>query len=85
MGAWGFVFIDDHLGDAIPVSQVEEDQMTVVAPPVDPSREPGARPGVGGAKLPARVRAIRRGHAGRSPGRLKRAVDWRRIGHRQLS
>ena len=56
--------VDDDLRDAVPIAQVQEDQLAVVAPPMDPAGQAGARPCVGGAELPARVRAIGRGEAG---------------------
>ena len=36
--------VDDDLGDPVPVAQVQEDQLAVVAPPVDPARTGGRRP-----------------------------------------
>jgi hypothetical protein len=45
--------IDDDLGDPVPVAQVEEDQVAVVAPAMDPARQPGDGPRVGGSQRAA--------------------------------
>jgi hypothetical protein len=37
---FGIAFgITDHLGDAIAIAQIQKDQATVVAPPVNPARQ----------------------------------------------
>ena len=41
MGRRGLGLVDHDLGQAVPVAQVEEDELTVVPPPVDPARETG--------------------------------------------
>ena len=64
VGDRGVHLVDDDLRDAVPIAQVQEDELAVVAPPMDPAGQAGARPCVGGAELPARVRAIGRGEAG---------------------
>ena len=58
------VCVDDDLGEAVPVAQVEEDELAVVAAAVDPAGERRVRPRVGGAQLAAGVGAIGRGEAG---------------------
>ena len=40
--------VDDDLGDPVAVAEVEEDQLAVVAAAVDPARQTGRDPGVGG-------------------------------------
>ena len=52
--------VDDDLGDPVPVAQVEEDQLAVVAPAVDPAGQPRGRAGV------AETRAGRRCGCGRA-------------------
>ncbi len=56
--------IDHDLGDPVAVAQVEEDQLAVIAPTVDPARQAGGRPGVGRPELAAGVTAIRAGERG---------------------
>ena len=57
--------VDDDLGDAVAVAQVEEDQLAVVAAAVDPARQPrvGARVG-----RPAGRRRCGSGRAWRGSG-----------------
>ena len=63
--------VDDDLGEAMPVAQVEEDELAMVASPMDPARQPRRLAGVGRTELPAGVTAVR----GRERG-------WRRmVGH----
>src|SRR6185295_6633190 len=51
--------VDHDLGQAVTVAQVEEDQLAVVAPAMDPAREARLGSGVGRAQLAARMGAIR--------------------------
>ena len=55
--------VDDDLGDPVPVAQVEEDQLAVVAPAVDPAGQPRGRAGVVEPQLAAGVGAVGRGEA----------------------
>ena len=55
--------VDDDLGDPVAVAQVEEDQLAVVAPAVDPAGQPRGRAGVAETELAAGVRAVGRGEA----------------------
>ena len=66
--------VDDDLGDPVAVAQVEEDQLAVVAPAVDPAGQPGGRARVGRAELAAGVRAVGRGEARLGVGHGRRIV-----------
>ncbi len=61
---WRVGLVDDDLGDPVSITEVEEDQLAVIASTVDPAGEPRGRSGVARAELPGRVRAIGRGEAG---------------------
>ena len=39
MGGGRIGLVDDHLGDPVAIAQVQEDQLAVIAPAVDPARE----------------------------------------------
>ena len=73
--------VDDHLGDPVPVPEVEEDQAALVAPAVHPAGQSDLAPGVGRAQLAARVRAVgareqaRVGRSGHGPGMVFGAVS----------
>ncbi len=54
------VGIHHDLGDPVPVAEVEEDQVAVVPPPVDPAGQAGLAAGIGRAKVAAGVGAVRR-------------------------
>ena len=41
MGLGGVGRVDDDLGDPVPVAEVDEDQLAMVAPAVDPAGQPG--------------------------------------------
>ena len=60
--------IDDDLGDPVPIAQVEEDQLAVVAAAMNPARQAGVVTGVGRAEGAAGMRPVRRreGIGGRS-------------------
>jgi hypothetical protein len=66
--------VDHDLGDPVAVPQVDEDELAVVPPPVDPPRQHRIRAVVVRAELPAGVGAVRRGERGgfgghgRTPG-----------------
>ena len=70
----GVARVDHHLRDPVPVAQVDEDQLPVVAPPVDPAGELRRRARVVRPQVPAGVGAVGRGEAdgvgghGRAPG-----------------
>ncbi len=49
--------LEHDLGDAFAVAEIDKDDLTVVAPAVDPSHQESALAGVGGAQLSAGVRA----------------------------
>ena len=63
--------VDDDLGDPVAVAEVEEDQLAVVAAAMDPARQAGGRPGVGGPQRAAGVGPVGRGEA--VGGRVGRA------------
>ena len=61
--AWasgGDLLVEDDLGDAGAVAQVEEDEVAVVAAAVDPAHEGDGLAGVGCAEFAAGVRALER-------------------------
>jgi hypothetical protein len=60
----GGLGVQDQLGQAVVVAQVDEDQAAVVALAMDPARQAHRGAGVGGAEGAAGVGAIgvRRGH-----------------------
>ena len=64
VGLRGVGLVDDDLGEAVAVAQVQEDQLAVVAAPVDPAGQPGVRAGIGRPQLAGGVGPIRRGEAG---------------------
>ena len=47
--------VEDHLHDAAAVPDRQEDQLSEIAPPTDPSADPHAAPRVGGTQLPGRL------------------------------
>ena len=51
-------FVDDDLGDAGAVAEVEEDEAAVVAAAVDPAHEDDVLPRVFGAEFATHVRAL---------------------------
>ena len=53
--------VDDHLSQPVAVAQVQEDQLTVVAPPVDPTRQSDDGVGIGGPQLATGVGSEGRG------------------------
>ena len=55
--------VDHHLRDAVPVAEVDEGQLPVVAAAVHPAGEAGRRPGVVGPEGAAGVGAVRGGEA----------------------
>jgi hypothetical protein len=55
----GEVFIEDHLGDAGAVAEVEKDEVAVVAPPVHPSHHNDTLARVRGAQFAKSVRALK--------------------------
>ncbi len=61
--------VDHDLGDPVTIAQVEEDQLAVVATPVDPAGQTGVAAGIGSPKLAAGVAAVGRGEAGGRAGR----------------
>ena len=65
VGLGRFRGVHDDLGDPVPVTQVQEDELAVVAAAVDPAGQARAGAGVGGAELAAGVRAVRGGQIGR--------------------
>ena len=73
VGIWRIRLVDDDLGDPVAISDVQEDQLPVIAPPMDPPGKAGAGARVGRAQLAAGVRAVGRGKArgrGRHGGRI---------------
>ena len=64
MGLGRVGLVDDDLGQPVAVAQVEEDELAVVAAPMDPAGQPGGRAGIGGAQLAAGVGPVGRGEAG---------------------
>ena len=44
--------VDDDLGDPVAIAEVEEDQLAVVAPAVDPARQRAAPPESGARSWP---------------------------------
>jgi hypothetical protein len=50
--------VEDDLGDAAAVAQIEKDQVAVVAAAVDPAHEDDVLAGVSGAKIAAHVGAF---------------------------
>ena len=56
----GDFFVEDNLGDAGAVAEVEEDEIAVVAAAVDPPHEGDGLAGVGAAEFAAGVRALER-------------------------
>jgi hypothetical protein len=60
---WRIGLVDHDLCDPVPVTQVEEDQLAMVPPAVDPTSQAGGRAGVADPQLAARVGAIGRGEA----------------------
>ena len=57
--------VHDDLGDSVPVAQVQEDELAVVAAAVDPAGQARAGSGVSGAELAAGMTAVRGGEIGR--------------------
>ena len=53
--------VDDDLSQPVAVAQVQEDQLTVVAPPVDPTRQSDDGVGIGGPQLATGVGSEGRG------------------------
>ena len=51
--------VHDDLGDPVPVAQVEEDELAVVAAAVDPAGQARAAARVGGTQLAAGMAAVR--------------------------
>jgi hypothetical protein len=49
----GRLFVEDRLGEAFAVAQVDENHGAVIAPPVDPSHQHDRLARVGGAQLAA--------------------------------
>ena len=66
--------IDDDLGDAVAVAQVQEDELAVVAPPVDPAGQAGLGTRVGRPQFPVRVGPVGRGEAGGEGAHGRRIV-----------
>ena len=61
VGGRVFGLVDDDLGDPVAVAQVQEDQLAVVASPMDPAREAGVGARVGCPQLPVGMSAVGRG------------------------
>jgi hypothetical protein len=59
VGERGGLGVEDDLGDAEAVAEVEEDEAAVVAAAVDPAHEGDGFAGVGRAELAAGVRALK--------------------------
>ena len=55
VGLGRVLLVGDHLGQAVAVAQVEEGEMPVVAPPMDPARQRHALPDMLGTQLAAGV------------------------------
>ena len=51
------VLVEDHLGHAVAVAQVDEDHSAQVAPPVHPAHDDDALARVGGPQFAAGMRA----------------------------
>ena len=64
VGARGIGLVDDDLGQPVTVTQVEEDQLAVVAASVDPAGEARGRARIRGAQLAGGMGAVGRGEAG---------------------
>jgi hypothetical protein len=70
----GVRLVDDDLGDAVPIAQVEEDQLAMVAPPVDPARQTRIGARIRRPELAARVGPIGRGETRGDVGHGRRIV-----------
>ena len=66
--------IDDDLGQPVSVTKVEEDELTVVASPVDPAGQAGRLAGIRRSKCAAGVGPIGRGEARRGVAHGRRIV-----------
>ena len=53
------ILVEDHLGDAFTVAQIDENDAAMVAAPVDPAHQEHVLAGVGGAQLAAGVGAAK--------------------------
>ena len=53
------IFVEDRLGEAFAVAQVDEDHAAVIAPPVDPAHQEDLLARVGGAQLAAGMGAAK--------------------------
>ena len=60
VGFGGDFLIEDNLGDAGAIAEIEEDEVAVVAAAVDPTHEGDGLAGVGAAEFAAGVRALER-------------------------
>ena len=78
----GLGFVDDHLRQAVPIAQVDEDEAAVVSPAMNPAGQSDLSPGVACAQIPARDVAIGRGKAKRCLGRCGRSVGVTHAAHR---
>jgi hypothetical protein len=58
VGERGGFFVEDDLGDAGAVAEVEEDEVAVVAAAVDPAHEGNGLAGIGGAQVAAHLGAL---------------------------
>ena len=74
--------VDDDLGDPVPVAQVEEDQLAMVAAPMDPAGEAGLAARVGRPQRAAGVGPIGRREAGAGVGHGRRIVREPIVGGR---
>ena len=61
-----FCLVDDDLGDAMTVTDVQEDQLAVVAASVDPAGQARLDARIGRAQMTGSVRAVGRGETGGS-------------------
>ena len=52
------VLVEDNLRDAGTVTQVEEDEIAVIAATIDPAHQHNVFAGIAGAKLPAGMGAV---------------------------
>ena len=77
MGSRGVGLVDDDLGDPVAIAEVEEDQLPMVAPSMDPAGQTGIPPGIGGPQLAAGMGSIGRGEAGAVIGHGRRIVEPR--------
>ena len=62
--AAGARLVDDDLGEAVAIAQVQEDQLAVIAPAIDPAGQRTSVPASTARSSPARVGPVGRGEAG---------------------